>query len=112
MTAEHDVQKGVSTDSDPDDLDDYEFELGASFVRWVPWGDEREDDDVWQVTNRYWQEKVSWVPDRDNVPTRDAHRVYELLSRETFDTVMVSEEDLTRGDWQAWDYEREVPLGR
>jgi len=90
---------GYSTVEDADNLSKFEFEDGEKFVRWHPWGNERADDDVWAVTSRSWQYTVSWIRDRDNVPTLEDHRQYTLLSRETFDEVEVSEAELKRGDW-------------
>lgn len=91
---------GYSTVEDAQSLSAFDFDDGERFIRWHPWGDERADEDVWAVTSRSWQYTVSWVRDRDNVPTLEEHRRYTMLSRETFDELEVSEADLKRGDWR------------
>lgn len=99
MPVEYDGNIGYSLVEDGDDLEDFEFDEGDRFVRWYPWGNERADDDEWAVVERSFQYRVSWIRDRDDIPTRESHRTYKLLSRNTFNEVYLSERDLKRGDW-------------
>jgi len=91
---------GVCTRLDADPLDEFEFGPGDQFVRWHPWGDERADEDVWAVTSVSWTFRVTWIQERDDFPTHRDHRQYTLQSKETFDRLEVTEEDLLRGDWK------------
>lgn len=90
---------GECTRLDADPLDEFEFGPGDRFVRWHPWGNERADEDVWSVTSTSWKFRVTWIRDRDDFPTQHDHRQYTLLSKETFESVQVTEEELLRGDW-------------
>lgn len=93
---------GYATADEADDLEDFAFDRGDRFVMWHAWGDERADDDEWAVVELSFQYTVSWVRDRDDVPTRESHRVYKLLSRNTFNEIYLSERDLKRsGQWKA-----------
>ena len=100
MPVEFDGNVGISIVEEADDLEDFEFGEGDRFVRWHPWGDQRADNDEWAVVERSFQFRVSWIRDRDDIPTRESHRTYKLLSRETFNEVYLSERDLKRGDWR------------
>jgi len=91
---------GECTRLDADPLDEFKFGSEHRFVRWHPWGNERADEDVWAVTSASWKFSVTWIRDRDDFPTRHDHRQYTLLSKETFDQVQVTEEELLRGDWK------------
>lgn len=94
----------------PAPLEEFEYGFDDAFVRWHPWGDERAGEDVWAVTNISWEFKRTWITKRDDVPTLADHRVYTLLSRETFDEVSVSEEELQRGEWKHVDEVDDVEL--
>lgn len=102
MDVEFDNGIGYATAEEADDLEDFAFDHGDRFVMWHAWGDERADDDEWVITERTFQYTVSWVRERDDIPTRESHRVYELLSRNTFNEIHLSERELKRsGQWKA-----------
>ena len=90
----------TQTAKDADPLEEFAIQPGEKVVRWDPWGDCRSDDDVWVVQNVRWQYRVTKLWERDGVPTKEDHRRYVLLSRETWDEAEVAEEDLLRGDWR------------
>ena len=100
INTEIDDGLGTTVWGEPDTLDEYEYDIGDRFVRWHPWGNERADEDVWAVVNVSWQFKTTWITDRDNPTTKEDHRIYELLSKETFDRHRVPETELKRGDWR------------
>lgn len=85
---------GHSTVEEGQDLDEFEFEPGAWFARATPGAHPEEDDpEKWLVVAREFHYSVSWVRDRDNVPTLDHHMIYVLRSRELED-VRVNQWDL------------------
>jgi hypothetical protein len=92
---------GYATADEADDLEEFAFDRGDRFVMWHARRGERADGDEWAVVERSFQYTVSWVRERDDVPTRESHRVYKLLSRNTFNEVYLSERDLKRsGQWK------------
>jgi hypothetical protein len=96
-----------STVDRADDLTQFAFTPGDSFVRWVPYRDGRADDKVWVVVARTFQYEVSWERDeRYDHPTRDHHRQYTLCSRTTSERQTVSEAELHRDDWRHWNESR------
>ncbi len=98
MTVELNEGIGHSTIEEGQDLDAFEFDGDDRFVR-----ADTDDGDVWAVMSRSFKYTVSWVRERDNVPTAEEHRRYKLISRETFDEVEVSETELKRGYWERVD---------
>lgn len=90
--------RSVVTQSDP--IEEYEYGFDDAFVRWSPWGDRPRSDEVWKVTNIIFKHKTTWLRDRDNPTTREDHRVYVLLNKETFDELHVPESDILSGEWR------------
>lgn len=96
MPVEFNDGVGYHTLEEADDLEAFEFDRGDRFVMWRPRDEERADDDVWAVCERSFLYTVSWIRDRDDVPTRESHHCYKLLSRETFNEIYLSGRELKR----------------
>lgn len=99
QTVDIDNENGYQTISDADSLDLFKFERGDKTVRWDWIEDEPENGEIWVVAGRYWQYRVSWIPERDNVPNRDEHRRYTLINRNLTE-IERTEAELTRGHWK------------
>lgn len=100
MQSEYRNGVGYKTAEEADDLEEYAYDRHDRFVRWHPWGNEPDyDSDVWVVIGRSWKWTVSWIRDRDSIPTWEDHRIYTLMNR-NFEEIEVSERDLNSGEWR------------